>query len=233
MTIQRKALILVGSPKVNSTSDILGTYLFRKLQEKGTETEKVRIYPLMKSDEGGKQLLSSIDRADILILTTPLYVDSLPSPVIKLFEMLWEYRRSQEHPKKHQFFAISNNGFPEASHNDTAFAICRCFVRQTGMEWGGSLGVGGGRGISFISELFGWKPLEKIGFISKKERKALDSIAEFLSSDGTIPQKAMELRTNRPIPKWMYILIGIIFDWRRQARKNNAWDRIYDHPYQR
>jgi len=232
MTVQKKALLLVGSPRSKSTSELLGTYLIHKLQEKGIEMEKIQIYPLMKSDEGQKQLLSSIDRSDILILTFPLYVDSLPSLVTKALEMIWEHRRSQENPKKHQFVAISNNGFPEAHQNDTALAICRRFVKEAEMEWSGSLGVGGGEGIGFMSKLLGGKPLDKLGFISKKERKSLDSIAEFLSTSGTIPQEVMELRTTRPMPKWMYILVGTIFEWRRKAKKNKVWDRIYDRPYQ-
>jgi len=230
--MQKKALLLVGSPRANSTSEILGTYLLHKLQEKGIETERLQIYPLMKSNEGQEHLLSSVDHSEILILTFPLYVDSLPSLVTKVLEMIWEHRRSLEKPKKHQFVAISNNGFPEAHQNDTALAICRRFAKETGMEWSGSLGVGGGEAIGFMSKLFGGKPLEKLGFLSRNEIKSLDLIAESLSTGGTIPQEVTELRTTRPMPRWLYVLVGTLFVWRREAKKNKVWDRIYDRPYQ-
>ena len=186
----------------------------------------------MKSEEEQKHLFSSIERSDILILTFPLYVDSLPSLVTKVLEMISEHRESIENPRKHQFVAISNNGFPEARQNDTALAICHRFAEQTGMQWAGGLGVGGGEGIGFMAKIFGGKPLEKLGFISRKERKSLDLITEFLTASGKNSQEVMELRTNRPMPTWMYILVGTIFEWRRKAKKNKVWNRIYDRPYQ-
>ncbi len=233
MNTQKRALLLVGSPRGSkSTSESLGIYLLNKLQEKGIETEKVRLYSSMKLDEEHKHLFSSIDRSDILILTFPLYVDSLPSLVTKVLEMISEHRESIENPKKHQFVAISNNGFPEAHQNDTALAICHRFAKQTGMEWAGCLGVGGGEGIGFVAKLFGGKPLEKLGFISRKERKSLDLITEFLATSEKNSQEVMEFRTNRPMPNWMYVLVGIIFEWRRKAKKNKVWNRVYDRPYQ-
>jgi hypothetical protein len=231
---QKRALLLIGSPRgPKSISESLGTYFAGKLQEKGVETEKVRLYTSMKSDEEKENLCSSIDRSNILILTFPLYVDSLPSLVTKALEMISRHRKSIERPRKHQFVAIANNGFPEAHQNNTALAICRRFARETGMAWAGSLSVGGGEGIGFIARLFGNKPLEKLGFFSKKERNALDRITEFLTANGNNSQEVMELRTNRPMPVWMYVMGGTIFDWRRKAWKNKAWNRIYDRPYQR
>ena len=58
MTVQKKALLLVGSPRAKSTSEVLGIYLLNKLFESRIEIEKLRIYRLMKSHEGQKQLLS-------------------------------------------------------------------------------------------------------------------------------------------------------------------------------
>jgi hypothetical protein len=233
MNAQKKALLLIGSPRgPKSISEYLGIYLSRKLQEKGIETEKVRLYPSMKSDEEKEHLCSSLDRSDILILAFPLYVDSLPSSVTKFLEIISEHRKSIKSPRKHQFVAVANNGFPEAHQNDTALAICRRFARETGMEWAGSLSVGGGEGIGFIARLFGNRPLEKLGYFSKKERNALDLITAFLTANGNNPQEVMELRTNRPMPDWMYVMGGTLFDWRYKAWKNKAWKRIHDRPYQ-
>jgi hypothetical protein len=233
MNTQKRALLLIGSPRgPKSISESLGTYFTRKLQGKGIETEKVRLYSSMQSDEEKEHLLSSINRSDILILTFPLYVDSLPSLVTKALEMISERRKSIENPRKHHFVAIANNGFPEAHQNDTALAICRRFARETGMEWAGSLGVGGGEGIRFIVRLFGNRPLEKLGFFSKKERNALDLITEFLTADRNNAQEVTELRTNRPMPAWTYVMGGTLFDWRYKAWKNKVWNRIYDRPYQ-
>jgi hypothetical protein len=233
MDIQKSALLLVGSPRGSkSISEYLGIYLVGKLREKGIETEKVHLYSSMKSDEEQKHLFSSIDRSDILILTFPLYVDSLPALVTKVLEMISGHRESIENPRRHQFVAIANNGFPEAHQNDTAIAICHRFARETGMEWAGSLSVGGGEGIGFIVRLFGGRPMEKLGFFSKKERNALDLITEFLTASGNNSEEVTGLRTNRPMPSWMYVIGGTVFDWRYRAWKNKVWNRLYDRPYQ-
>ena len=101
------------------------------------------------------------------------------------------------------------------------------------MEWAGSLGVGGGEPIGLLSRLLRGKPLDKLGVISKNERKSLDLMAESLSAGRTVPQEIMELRTNRPMPKWLYVLAGtLLFIWRRKVRKNKVRGSIYDRPYQ-
>jgi hypothetical protein len=233
MTVPGNALLLVGSPRTNSTSEILGAFLINRLREKGLETERVRIYPSMKTDKGCEDLLSAIDHSDILILAFPLYVDSLPSLVTKVLETISEHRKSLANPRKHRFVAISNCGFPEACQNDTALAITRRFAGETGMEWAGSLGVGGGEPIGLLSGLLRGKPLDKLGVISKNEIKSLNLMAESLSTGRTTPQETMELRTNRPMPKWLYVLAGtLLFIWRRKVRKNKVRGSIYDRPYQ-
>ena len=233
MNREKRALLLIGSPRGSkSASEILGTYLLNKLQEKGMETERIRIYPVMKSDKGQDDLLLSVDRSDILVLVFPLYWDSQPSMVVKTMELIAEHRKSIENPKRHQFIAVSNSGFPEAHHSDTALAICRRFAKDTGMEWVGSVGIAGGEALGSMSRVLGGKPLERLGLLSRNERKSFDLIAETLATSEIIPQKAIDVRLKRPMPNWIYILIGTIFLWRRQAKKNNVWNRIYDRPYQ-
>ena len=79
---------------------------------------------------------------------------------------------------------------------------------------------------------YGGRPLEKLGFFSKKERKSLDLITELLTTGRKNSQEVMDLKTNRPMPAWMYVMGGTIFNWRYKARKNKVWKRVYDRPYQ-
>jgi len=58
-------------------------YLLDRLNEKGLITAKISIHTSLKSDRGLDNLLSTVDRSDIIILAFPLYIDSLPAPVIK------------------------------------------------------------------------------------------------------------------------------------------------------
>ena len=141
-----KALLMVGSPRARnkSTSESLGTYLLDRLNDKGLETEKCHINPSLRSEESMADFLAKVEGSDILILAFPLYVDSLPSMVIKALELISEQRVVSDTAKKQRLLAISNNGFPEVEQNCTALYICRLFARDAVIEWAGELALGGG-----------------------------------------------------------------------------------------
>ena len=84
MLSEKKALLLIGSPKTkNSTSEALGNYLLQSLDKKGCECEKLHIISVLRNNVQG--LFNRVGDADIIILSFPLYVDSLPSPVIRAY----------------------------------------------------------------------------------------------------------------------------------------------------
>jgi multimeric flavodoxin WrbA len=224
--IGKKALLLVGSPKgPGSTSKSLGTFLLDHLHEKGFETERIYVYPSVKDERGHENLFSAIDHSDILILAFPLYVDSLPSPVIGALEIIAEHRREMDKPKRQSFVAICNCGFPETHQTETALAICRRFALETGMEWAGGLGLGMGAAID-------GKPLEKLGFMTRNVRKSLKLTANALASGNPVPQEALDLMAKPFMPIWLYLWFGNL-GWRRQARKNGVLDKIKARPYQK
>ena len=225
MSGRRRVLFLIGSPKGSkSTSGSLGTYLLKGLNHNGFDTEKVYIYPSVKSDKGRENLLAAIDRSDILILVFPLYVDSLPSLVIRAMELIAEHRKKITNPKKQMFAAITNCGFPEAHQTDTALSICRRFAQEIGMEWLGGLGLGMGGVVN-------GKPLEKLGFMTRNVRKSLDLTAAALAIGGRVPQEAVDLMSKRFMPAWLYLWFGNM-GWKRHAKKNKVLQKIDDRPYQ-
>ena len=130
----KRVLLLVGSPKGSgSTSEALGTYLLEQLEGQGGGTEVAHIVPFLRSEEGRNKLLHSVAGADLLILASPLYADSLPSGVTRLFEIIGAERKEKPGFSGTGFVAVINCGFPEARQCDTAIAICRCFAKETGM----------------------------------------------------------------------------------------------------
>ncbi len=225
MTGQQRILFLIGSPKgPKSTSESLGSYFLKGLNDKGYDAEKFYIYPSVKSDKGQEDLLSAVDRSDILILVFPLYVDSLPSLVIQAMELIAEHRRKVTNPKRQKFVAITNCGFPEAHQTDTALDICHRFAAETGMEWLGGLGLGMGGAIDR-------KPLDKLGFMTRNVRRSLDLTAAALARGERVPQDAVDLMSKRLMPAWLYVWIGNM-GWKRHARKNKVLEKIEDRPYQ-
>jgi len=134
----QRAVLLVGSPRTKkSTSASLGGYLFEQLAERGIQTETVQLYTSINSPERTKSMLAAIDGADLVVLAFPLYVDTLPAPVISALEKISEHRKLNRTPIR--FAAISNCGFPEAKHTDTALAICAVPTKTDFRGWAVSL----------------------------------------------------------------------------------------------
>ena len=95
MSQPRNVLLLIGSPRCEkSNSHVIGKFLVDKLQKKGLTLEEAFATRLVNTREGTEKLLKSVDKADIIILATPLYVDSLPSLTIKALELIHENRKA-------------------------------------------------------------------------------------------------------------------------------------------
>ena len=227
---QERVLLLVGSAKrPRSTSESLGTYLCERLGERGFEAETLLLHRALKSDQGREDLLAAADRADVLVIAFPLYVDSLPYLVIRAMEVIAKHRKDAHRQawgelKEQQLVAIANCGFPEARQNDTALAICRQFAREAGFEWAGDLALGGGEAIS-------GQPLSKVKGMARNVIKALDLTATALAEGKPVPQEAVESMAKPITPAWMYALLGGI-GWKRQAKKHGTQKKLHDRPYQ-
>ena len=219
----RRALLLVGSPRTKkSTSASLGGYLFEQLNARGVETETIQIYTSLNSQERMKAMVEAIDNADLVVLAFPLYVDSLPAPVTAVLEKISTHRKVNH---SHALFAaISNCGFPEAAHTDTALAICSEFARQNGFTWVGSLALGGGQGI------VNGVPLNEMDGRAIPLKKSLELAAEALAAGQPIPQFARDLLAKPVIPNWMYILFGG-YGWKQQAKQYGVKKIMKRKPY--
>ena len=221
----RRAILLVGSPKTRkSTSASLGSYLMAQLAKQGVETEIIQIYTNFNSGSRTAKAFEKIDAADLVVLAFPLYVDSLPAPTTAALEAIARHRAGK--PGGGCFAAIANCGFPEATHNDTALAICANFARQSGYAWQGGLALGGGQGIVHGA------PLEELGGRSAQIRAALDTAAQALAQGEPIPQAAGDLLARPIIPYWLYARMGG-FGWNMQAKGYGVRGQIRARPYQK
>ncbi|MFX1268990.1 MAG: hypothetical protein ACFFAK_13605 [Promethearchaeota archaeon] len=223
MSTDKKALLLVGSPKgEKSTSASLGNYLVSKLEEFGMIIEKGFIHRLVNREEKIQSLFEMINRADLIILSFPLYVDSLPAPVVKAMELIKEERDRLESKKSKNFIAISNNGFPEFYQNHTALRICRIFAEDCGFIWKGGLALGQGGSIGGV-------PLLERGGMVRNVVKGLDITAQALVAGKEVPQEAVNLFSKRFIPNSLYNIF-VNLGWRLQARKYGT-KKVRGKPY--
>jgi len=224
MSTVKNTLLLVGSPKVEeSTSASLGNYLISKLEEFGMKIEKSFIYRLVNREEKIQNLFEMIDRADLIILTFPLYVDSLPAPVIKAMELIKEERDRVEPKESKNFIAISNNGFPEGFQNTTALHICKIFAEECGFIWKGGLALGQGGSIGGI-------PLLERGGMVRNVVKGLNITAQAMRDGKEIPQEAIDLFSKKFIPNSLYNIV-VNLGWKRQSGTYGTKKKIRAKPY--
>jgi len=224
MNNNEKALLLIGSPKgEKSNSASLGNYLISKLEELGIASEIGFIHRLVNREDKIQSLFKMIDSADLIILSFPLYVDSLPAPVIKAMELIKEEQDKLKRKKFKNFMAICNSGFPEASQSTVVLKICRFFAKDCGFIWKGGVAVGGGGIINGI-------PLQERGGVVRNIIKGLDIAAQALKGGKDLPQEAIDLISKEMFPSSLYRMFGN-FGWKSQARRHGVKKKLKDKPY--
>lgn len=222
MLKQKKVLLLIGSPKPkNSTSESLVNYLLEGLIKRGCSCEKIHLLSMLRNN--AEELIEKVNTTDVLIIVFPLYVDSLPSPLTKALELITDKRKEKGADINQTLVAISNSGFPESFHNDTALKICKCFASKNNFKWLGGLPMGSGGAIN-------GRPIEQFGGMTRNIVKALDMTTEAIVNDEIIPNEAIEMISTKMFPNWLYTLAGNR-DWKTQAKKFNMHKQLYAKPY--
>ena len=234
--IRKRALLIVGSPKTSSvsTSNVLGSYLLERLGERGWETESLKLMASLSRPEGEAALLESIDRAGLMLLVFPLYVDALPYLVTKALTTIATARRATANPRPLRLAAVVNSGFPETHQNSMALAICREFAAQSGMAWCGGLALGGGGAV-------GEQPLtapKRSGLSVDHVIRALDLTAAALSEGLPVPAEAVRFMAKSPVPflpfalwRWIYLRFGDKGFEQLAARNGVSRERMLAQPY--
>ncbi len=117
-----------------------------------------------------------------------------------------------------------NCGFPEASQNRTALAICRRFAAEAGFEWAGGLALG-------MGEAIGGRPLKEAGGMVRRIVKALDLAGDALALGHPIPEEAVRLMAKPLVPRWLYILMGNR-GWKKRAANHGTTDALNARPHE-
>ena len=102
--------------------------------EKVTETLRT------KSDH--ERILQQLENADAVVFALPLYVDGVPSHVLRFMEVLEQFCREKD--KHFGVYCIANNGFIEGRQNEPLMQVFENFCSRAGLKWGGGTGIGGG-----------------------------------------------------------------------------------------
>jgi hypothetical protein len=192
---QTPVLILTGSSRPGkTTSRSMGVYLSEALAARGVGSEVIRLRDALKTEQGVSDMVAAVDRADVLVLVFPLCISNLPALAIRALESIAEGRDTGGARKR--FIAISQGGYPEACQGEAALAVCQQFACEAGFEWAGGLAAGGG-------SVIGGRPLEKMGYLTKHYRQALNMTAEAIAQGQLVPDEAVETMTKLVLPTWL------------------------------
>ena len=197
-----KISIINGSPKVGkSNSEILGNYLLSLLKE--NEIKKYYSISVRLDDKIKNQIYNS----DVLIFLFPLYVDGIPSNLLKL---LVEFEKKKVIKYGTKIYCIVNNGFYEGKQNQLAILQIKNWCEKVKARWGQGIGVGAGELLPYLKKYpLGQGPLKNLG-------KVLDKFSANI----------LTLKSDEDIyinPNWLrslYFLQGSI-SWILKGRKNN------------
>jgi hypothetical protein len=209
-----RALLLIGSPKPGmSASRTFAEALGSRLESRGFETRVARGAPIFHDDSELEGLLHAIAASQLVVLSFPVYVDSLPAPVLRLLEV-WAARLADGSMTSapQRLAVLTQCGFPEASHCRVAVEVCRLFAEKTGIAWAGALAFGMGGSIEGGS-------IERSPLAARLSW--LDAAADALATEQPIPTSATEAFARPLAPAWTYPLLGG-WMWSRQAKKRGC-----------
>jgi hypothetical protein len=226
MKTPHTALLLVGSPKPGASSSAsLGAYLLEELEKRGMRTDTVNLTKALRSDEATEALHAAVAAADLVVLSFPLYVDSLPAPAIRALELIAARRAALPAAAgdRPALVAICQCGFPEAEHNEVALEICRNFAPAARFEWAGGLGMGGGGMASR-------RPLREIRGMLRSAVRALDLTAAELAAGRAVPGEAVRLMAKPAIPGFAYRFVANR-QWRGELKKQGATAPLDARPF--
>ena len=99
-----------------------------------------------------ERVLEQLRDADAVVFCLPLYVDGLPSHVIRFMEELGSFCR--DNGLHFSLYCVANNGFIEGKQNEPLMQVCENFCTRAGLRFGGGVGIGGGVMLNVMRILF-------------------------------------------------------------------------------
>lgn len=211
MSDNSSLLLFVGSPRKKGTSYSFARTIKMLAEEMGRAVEIVFIIDYYDEKENISDLTNILHRHNTIGLVMPMYVDTLPAPVIWFLEQLSEKLKDGLSQKR--FFAVSQCGFPDVNLLQPSLESCRLFAISNEMYWTGGLGYGGG---AIIDGAF----LEDLGKKGETITLGFEMALKDIFSDRTIRKEAQDIITVK-IPKLIYWPLAVYLNHqsKKKARK--------------
>lgn len=174
---------------------------------KGKLKRKTEVLSLAKYLNDMSSLLKELSDASVIIFSLPLYVDGLPSQMIRLLERFEE----EYHGLSKKIYVLANMGLYESGQLVNLFDAVKTWCGKMGFDYCGGIGVSAGELIGVLMQHLpfrGW-PMNRIS-------KGMDALAQAI--DGT--EKIGDIYSGPVLfPRSLYIAIANR-GWAKGAREN-------------
>ncbi len=199
-----KIALINGSPKFKDSSsgmllEIVKEYLY------DVETE---MYICNKKQLEQREI-ENILHADAILFCFPLYIDSIPSHLLRCLIQIQKYIEANPLEKQPMVYAIVNNGFFDGKQDTPAIENICHWSSRCGLKFGQGVGVGGGgmaANLVSIQGEHGPKKNVALAFRALCENIKSGSCGEILSVEPSFPAFAYQFLAE--------------FGWRYGAKKN-------------
>jgi len=131
-----KTVLINCSPKKRFCASAYFLFLQRLFAGGKKVNEKLR------TPADHARILEQLHDAQAVVFGLPLYVDGVPSHVLRFMEEMETFCR--KNGLKLSVYCIANNGFIEGKQNEPLMQVFEHFCTRAGLVWGGGVGIGGG-----------------------------------------------------------------------------------------
>lgn len=151
---------------------------FLVLQRMFVGGEKVTM--TLRTPADHSRILEQLADAQAVVFGLPLYVDGIPSHVLRFMEQMEAYCR--EHDLHLHVYCIANNGFIEGRQNEPLMQLFEHFCERAGLVWGGGVGIGGGVMLNVTRIMF----IVEIGLLALNTGLSAVSTGNFFPRDAWV-----------------------------------------------
>ena len=187
-----KTVFINGSPKKRFCASAYFLFLQRLFTGGQAVTEKLRT----PADHG--RILRQLCGADAVVFCLPLYVDGIPSHVLRFMEEMEAFCRRNR--LSLNVYCVANNGFIEGRQNEPLMQVFEHFCTRAGLSWGGGVGIGGGVMLNVTRIMF----LVNLGLL------ALNTLLSVINTGSFFPRDAwISFAENAAL--LLYFNLGVLY----------------------
>jgi NAD(P)H-dependent FMN reductase len=220
-----KLAIINGSPRYKKSNSTLLINQFLSGYNK-IIPEEVPIHYLA-NQQLRNEAIDAFLESDEIILIFPLYTDCMPGIVKEFIENIAQMNKGDNGGKEIGF--IVQSGFPEAIHSVAVEHYLEKLAKRLQCEYLGTVIKGGVEGIQIMPP-----------FMTRKLFLQFEKLGEYFAKNSAFSPEIMDKLSKpykmSPIQRTLFAMMaktGLTnFYWNSNLKKNGAFDKRFDKPYE-